>query len=128
MSLFPDTFLADLKAQTNIVSVIGEVTPLRKAGVNWKGLCPFHQEKTPSFNVQSDKGIFKCFGCGVGGDVIKFVELQQKVPFPEAVRYLAQRAGLTVPEREGGPEERAAAALRESLLKLHDDAVQFFQE
>jgi len=128
MPLFPSSFLDDLKAQTDIVSVIGEVTPLKKAGVAWKGLCPFHQEKTPSFSVNRDKGFFKCFGCGVGGDVVKFIELYQKVAFPEAVRQLAQRAGMPVPETEGGPAERAAAAERDSLLHLHEEAVAFFRE
>ena len=93
MALFPQSFLDDLKSQIDIVSVIGDIVPLKKAGATWKGLCPFHQEKTPSFNVNRDKGFFKCFGCGVGGDVVSFVELQQKVAFPEAVRYLADRAG-----------------------------------
>src|SRR5918993_223591 len=113
MALFPQTFLDDLKSQTNIVSLIGDVVSLKKAGAAYKGLCPFHQERTPSFNVNADKGIFKCFGCGAGGDVFKFVELQQKVSFPEAVRYLPQRAGLTVPETDRRPEERAAAANRQ---------------
>lgn len=128
MALFPQSFLDDLKAQTDIVAIINEVTPLKKAGAGIKGLCPFHQEKTPSFTVNRDKGWFKCFGCGVGGDVVKFVQLYQKVTFPEAVRYLAQRAGMTVPEAEGSAEDRAAAAEREVLLKLHEDAVLFFQE
>jgi DNA primase len=128
MPLFPDSYIPDLKAQTDIVSVIGEVTPLKKAGVAWKGLCPFHQEKTPSFSVNRDKGFFKCFGCGVGGDVIKFVELSQKVAFPEAVRMLAGRAGLTMPEAESGPAERAAAAEREALLRLHEEALVFYRE
>jgi DNA primase len=128
MALFPQTFLDDLKSQTNIVSLIGDVVSLKKAGAAYKGLCPFHQERTPSFNVNADKGIFKCFGCGAGGDVFKFVELHQKVSFPEAVRALAQRAGMTVPEAQGGPEERAAAAEREALLKLHEDAAAFFRE
>jgi len=127
VALFPQSFLDDLKGQTDIVAVVGDVVSLRKAGATYKGLCPFHQEKTPSFNVVPDKGIFKCFGCGVGGDVVKFVELHQKMPFPEAVRYLAQRAGLQMPEREGGPEERAAAAEREAIVKLHDDAAEFFR-
>ena len=90
MALFPQGFLDDLKAQTDIVAIIGDVTPLKKAGASYKGLCPFHTEKTPSFNVNKDKGFFKCFGCGAGGDAVKFVELHQKVTFPEAVRYLAQ--------------------------------------
>src|SRR5579871_1923431 len=128
MSLFPPAFLEDLKAQTDIVAVINEVTPLRKAGASWKGLCPFHQEKTPSFNVNRDKGFFKCFGCGAGGDVVKFIELHQKLAFPEAVRYLAQRASLPVPETSGGTDDRAAAAEREAIVKLHEDAAAFYQE
>ena len=126
--LFPQSFVDDLKAQTDIVQVIGEVVALKKTGATWKGLCPFHQEKTPSFNVNRDKGFFKCFGCGAGGDVVKFVELHDKLAFPEAVRALAQRAGITVPEREGGSEDRAASAEREALIKLHETAVAFFRE
>ena len=129
MALFPQSFLDDLKAQTNIVAVIGDVVQLKKAGATYKGLCPFHQERTPSFNVNGDKGFFKCFGCGAGGDAVKFVELQQKLSFPEAVRYLAQRAGIAVPETQGGgPDERAATAMREALVKLHEDAQAFYQE
>ena len=126
MGLFPQTFLDDLKTQTNIVSLIGDVVPLKKAGATWKGLCPFHQERTPSFNVNGDKGFFKCFGCGAGGDAVKFVELHQKLSFPEAVRYLAQRAGHGHPRgtwRLGGPGGRSgqgrpgqAARGRGSLL------------
>lgn len=128
MALFPQSFLDDLKAQTNIVALIGDVVPLKKAGATYKGLCPFHQERTPSFNVNGDKGFFKCFGCGAGGDAVKFVELHQKLTFPEAVRYLAQRAGMTVPESHGGPEEREAAALRDALVRLHEDAAAFYRE
>jgi DNA primase len=128
MALFPLSFLDDLKAQTDIVQVIGEVVPLKKAGATWKGLCPFHQEKTPSFNVNRDKGFFKCFGCGAGGDVLKFIELHQKMPFLEAVRYLAQRSGIQVPEGPGGSEDRAASAEREALLKLHEEAAAFYRE
>lgn len=128
MALFPTSFIDDLKAQTDIVSVIGEVTPLKKAGATYKGLCPFHQEKTPSFNVNGDKGFFKCFGCGAGGDVVKFIEMTQKIAFPEAVRLLANRIGMAIPETEGGGEDRAAAAEREALVKLHETALKFFQE
>ena len=128
MALFPQNFLDDLKAQTDIVAIIGDVTPLKKAGAAWKGLCPFHAEKTPSFNVNKDKGFFKCFGCGVGGDAVKFVELYQKVTFPEAVRYLAQRASLTIPEAVEGSDDRVAAAEREALVKLHEDAQAFYLE
>lgn len=126
MALFPQNFVEDLKSQTDIVSIIGEVVSLRKAGGTYKGLCPFHQERTPSFNVNPDKGFFKCFGCGAGGDAIKFIELHQKMPFPEAVRYLAQRAGIQVPEPDAGPDERAQAAAREALIKVHELAAGFF--
>jgi DNA primase len=129
MALFPQTFVDDLKAQTDIVQVITEHVPsLKKTGATWKGLCPFHQEKTPSFNVNRDKGFFKCFGCGTGGDVVKFIELTQKVAFPEAIRMLAQRAGLSVPEGSSGPEDRVAAAEREALVSIHEEAVAFYKE
>jgi DNA primase len=124
--LFPTTFIDDLKAQVDIVSIIGEATPLRKTGGTYKGLCPFHTEKTPSFNVNGDKGFFKCFGCNVGGDVIRFTELHHKVSFTEAVRMLAQKVGMPVPDTEGGPEGRAAAAEREAIIKLHERALEFF--
>jgi len=126
VALFPASFIDDLKAQTNIVTVIGDVVALKKTGNTWKGLCPFHTEKTPSFNVNADKGFFKCFGCGAGGDVVKFVELFQKMPFPEAVRYLATRASMTIPESDGSPDDRARASEREALLKLHEQAAAFF--
>src|SRR5215510_1215311 len=129
MALFPQTFVDDLKTQTDIVQVISDVVPsLKKTGATWKGLCPFHQEKTPSFNVNRDKGFFKCFGCGTGGDVVKFIELTQKVPFPEAIRMLAQRAGVPVPEGPGGAEDRVAAAERETLVAIHEEAVAFYRE
>jgi DNA primase len=127
VGLFPQSFVDDLKAQTNIVSVIGDVVSLRKTGATYKGLCPFHQEKTPSFHVNPDKGFFKCFGCGAGGDALKFVELHLKLSFPEAVRHLAQRTGIPVPETEGGADERAAAAEREVLVKLHEEAAAFYR-
>lgn len=102
--------------------------PLRRSGATWKGLCPFHGEKTPSFHVYGDKGFFKCYGCGVGGDVIKFVELYDKLPFPEAVRQLAGRAGLTVPETGGSKEDVENQRERESLLKAHEIAAAWFVE
>jgi len=128
MALFPSTFVDDVKAQTNIASIINEVTPLKKAGAKLKGLCPFHQEKTPSFNVDVDKGFFKCFGCGTGGDVVKFIQLHQKLSFPEAVRYLAQRAGMAIPEAENGAGDRAAEAERLAMVKAHEEALVFYRE
>jgi DNA primase len=128
MALFPASFIDDLKSRADIVQVIQERVPLRRAGTTWKGLCPFHGEKTPSFNVNGDKGFFKCFGCGVGGDVIKFVELYDKVTFPEAVRQLAARVGLTVPEAEDAKADIAEQRDREGLLKAHEIAAAWFRE
>ena len=100
MGRFPHHFVEDLKAQADIVQVVQDSVPLKKAGSSYKGLCPFHTEKTPSFHVNRDKGFFHCFGCGTGGDVVKFVELQEKLSFPDAVRLLAHRFGLQVPESD----------------------------
>ncbi len=127
MALFPQTFIDDLHLHADIVSVVGDVVSLRKTGATWKGLCPFHGEKTPSFHVNREKGFFHCFGCGVGGDVIKFVELHEKMGFTEAVRMLAGRFGLAVPEPT---EDRSGInnAEREALLRVHELAQQWFAE
>lgn len=109
------------------MQVVQERVPLRRSGTTWKGLCPFHGEKTPSFHVY-EKGFFKCYGCGVGGDVIKFVELHDRIAFPEAVRQLASRAGIPVPEPEQANEDREAQQERESLLKAHESAARWFAE
>jgi DNA primase len=128
MPLFPASFVDDLKSHVDIVQIVQERVPLRKMGATWKGLCPFHGEKTPSFHVNGDKGFFHCFGCGVGGDVIKFVELNDKVSFPEAVRQLAARAGLTVPEAEDSKQDVESSREREALLKVHEVAAAWFTE
>jgi DNA primase len=125
MPLFPQSFIDDVRLQVDIVQVIQDYVPLRKSGVTYKGLCPFHGEKTPSFHVNREKGFFHCFGCGVGGDVFKFVELHEKVGFADAVRMLAQRAGLTLPV-SADPDERTDAAEREALLKVHEAAAAYF--
>src|SRR5262249_23206436 len=98
VGLFPQTFIDHLKPQANILQVIQEYGPLKRAGTSYKGLCPFHSEKTPSFHVHPEKGFFHCFSCGVGGDVFKFLELHEKVGFQDAVRMLAQKFGLSLPE------------------------------
>jgi len=131
MGLFPQTFIDDLRLQANIVQVIQEYVSLKKAGRTYKGLCPFHSEKSPSFNVDPEKGFFHCFGCHVGGDVFKFLELHEKVDFPEAVRLLAHKFGLSLPEQSEGSGDDATrrdAGLREALLKAHEMAAAYFRE
>ena len=126
MPLFPQSFIDDVRLQADIVQVVQDHVPLRKSGATYKGLCPFHGEKTPSFHVNREKGFFHCFGCGVGGDVFKFVELQEKVGFTDAVRMLAQRFGIAVPELMADGSERSDVAEREALLKVHEVAAAWF--
>ena len=128
MALFPASFIDDLKSHADIVQVVQERVPLKRSGVTWKGLCPFHGEKTPSFHVNGDKGFFHCFGCGVGGDVIKFIELFDKVSFPEAVRALASRAGLPIPEAPDARQDADSQRERDSLLKAHEIAAGWFRD
>ena len=128
MALYPTQFIEDLKQHADIVVVIQDYVSLKKSGASYKGLCPFHSEKTPSFNVNRDKGFFHCYGCGAGGDVIKFLELHDKIGFQDAVKQLAQRFGISLPELEANDEQRASAAERETLLKVHEAAAKWFRE
>ncbi len=130
MGLFPQTFIDDLRLHANILTVVQEYVSLKKAGASYKGLCPFHGEKTPSFIVHPDRGFFHCFGCGVSGDVFKFLELHEKVGFQDAVRMLAQKFGLSLPETTAGSrdDQQRDSALREALLKAHEIAAAYFRE
>jgi DNA primase len=115
-----------VRAAADIVKIVGDYVKLRKAGANYMGLCPFHQEKTPSFAVHPIKQIFHCFGCGVGGDVFKFVMQMDNLPFPEALRRVAEKVGVHIEERAGDETYDANTKLRASLMKLHETAAKFF--
>jgi DNA primase len=116
-----------VKQQADIVRVIGEYVRLKKSGQNFTGLCPFHQEKSPSFAVHPVKQIYHCFGCGVGGDVFKFVMEMEKSTFPEAIRTVAEKCGIAIPSpRERSPEERQENQLRSGLVEMHREAAVFF--
>jgi DNA primase len=128
VALFPQRFIEDLKHHADIVVVIQDYVQLKKTGATYKGLCPFHGEKTPSFHVNREKGFFHCFGCGVGGDVFKFLELHEKIGFQEAVKQLAQRFAVALPELEQSDEQRATAEERERLLKAHEAAAAWFRQ
>jgi DNA primase len=128
VALFPQRFIDDLKQQADIVVVIQDYVSLKKTGATYKGLCPFHGEKTPSFHVNRDKGFFHCFGCNVGGDVFKFLELHEKIGFADSVKLLAQRFGAALPEMEESDEQRANSAERETLLKVHESAAAWFRQ
>jgi DNA primase len=121
------SFAEKVKQQADIVRVIGEYLQLKKAGQNFRGLCPFHSEKTPSFNVHPTKQIYHCFGCGQGGDVFKFVMEMEKCAFPEAIRIVAEKCGIAVPRpKERSPEERKENQLRAVLVEIHREAQTFF--
>jgi DNA primase len=121
------SFAERVKQQADIVRVIGEYVRLKKSGQNFAGLCPFHQEKTPSFNVHPVKQIYHCFGCGVGGDVFKFVMELEKCTFPEAIRTVAEKCGIAIPKpRERSPEERRENQQRSALVEMHREAAAFF--
>lgn len=121
---FPESFLQELSDRNDIVDVVsGYVRLTKKSGANLFGLCPFHSEKTPSFSVSQDKQIFHCFGCGKGGSVINFIMEIENLSFPEAVEFLARRAGLQLPEENRNDPQ---ARRREQLLALNKDAARFF--
>lgn len=122
--MIPAGEVRDLQDRLSIVDLIGGYLPLKKAGRNFKALCPFHPEKTPSFMVYSEKQFFICYGCGVGGDAIAFVMKHEKVEFTEAVEILAQKAGVPAPQVSGGRPSKESA----DLLRAHEVAVRFFRE
>lgn len=120
---FPENFLTELVERSDIVDVVsGYVRLGKKSGSNMFGLCPFHSEKTPSFSVSPDKQIYHCFGCGKGGGVINFIMEIENLSFPEAVEFLAKRAGMTVPEQTNDGE----SCKRARMLELNRDAARFF--
>ncbi len=121
----PESFLDELNSRVNIVDVVSAYLPLNKKGANYWGLCPFHHEKTPSFSVNESKQIFHCFGCGKGGGPVRFVMEMDSLPFPEAVRKLAQQAGLEVPD--DSPGDGAWREKRRRILELNKEAARFYR-
>lgn len=121
---FTDDWIEEVRSASDLVDVISETVPLKRAGANYKGCCPFHHEKTPSFMVSQEKGIYKCFGCGESGDVIAFVMKTQNMNFVEAVEYLANRANIPVPERDDDPDPNRDEKKR--LYALNREAAIYF--
>ncbi len=125
MPLFPDSVLDEVRNSVSIVSLISEYVALKKRGKNHVARCPFHSEKTPSFNVNEDKQIFHCFGCGVGGDVFKFVTMVEQISFPEAVRLLAEKCGIVLP-RPSAREAPDAGAASDSMREAMEDSCRLY--
>jgi DNA primase len=124
----PSETIEQIAAANDIVEVISSYFPLKRAGTNFKALCPFHQEKTPSFMVSPSRQTFHCFGCGAGGSVFRFVMDYEHLDFPAAVRKLAARAGITIVEKRGAADEDRQHETRRKLLKLHAEAAEWFHE
>jgi DNA primase len=121
----PDETLQAIRERTSLVDVVSGYVALKRAGRNHVGLCPFHGEKTPSFTVNEERGLFHCFGCGAGGTVFHFIMRIEGLSFVDAVEQLAKRAGVALPERR---DDDPAAALREQILGANAEAARFFQE
>ncbi|MCX5971155.1 MAG: DNA primase [Coprothermobacterota bacterium] len=119
-----DDFLQKLKAQVDIVEVVSGYVPLRRTGKNYVGLCPFHQENTPSFTVSPENNIFYCFGCQAGGDALTFLMKVESITFPESVALLAEKLGLPLPERLGGGERKER---KEFFWTLYEEATAFYE-
>ncbi|MBV9489282.1 MAG: DNA primase [Verrucomicrobia bacterium] len=126
MGLIAPETIEQVSSATDIVELIGSYFPLKRAGTEFRALCPFHDEKTPSFFVSPAKQSYYCFGCGAGGSAFQFLMQYENVDFPEAVRRLARRAGIAIAERESSAEEQAHHQRRSRLLRLHAEAAAWF--
>ena len=123
--MLPDSFIEELRYRSDIESVIGGYVRLKRRGKNLLGLCPFHNEKTPSFTVYPENQSFYCFGCGTGGDVITFIRKAENLDYIEAVKLLADRAGMKLPE--DGVDDRTAR-LKTRILELNRESARFFHQ
>ncbi len=130
MGSIPSETIEQIAAANDIVEVISSYFPLKRAGSSYKALCPFHQEKSPSFSVSSARQSFHCFGCGVGGSVFRFVMDYEHLDFPSAVKKLAARVGLPVIEERssGSSGDDRQHETRRTLLQLHAEAAEWFHE
>ena len=113
---YPQDLIEEIRSKNDIVEVISSYMKLQRKGANYTGVCPFHNEKTASFMVSPSKQIFRCFGCGVGGDVYSFIRKYENIDFKEAIKVLAERAGVSLPEKEYSEEERKSLELRNLFL------------
>ncbi len=128
MVIYDNGLIEEIKANTDIVELISQYVSLRRKGSNYFGLCPFHNEKSPSFSVSENKQIFHCFGCGAGGDVIGFLKRIENIDFREALEILADRANIKLPQGETTPEEQRSIRLKEKVYEINEIAAQFFHE
>jgi len=125
--MIPDDKVREVRERAPILEVISDYMSLRKSGANYQGLCPFHGEKSPSFNVNPARGIFHCFGCGAGGNVVTFVMRMEGISFPQAVKFLAKRVGVDIPERPLSRDEKRKVDEQEQLYVINELAGEFYR-
>ena len=127
MSKIPEHILKEIQQRCDIVELVSGYIPIKKAGRNFKACCPFHHEKTPSFMVSQDKQIFHCFGCGVGGDIFAFIMRYERLEFPEAVKMLASKTGIEVPQDTDSNQNAEKSSLTKLLYKINELATWYFE-
>ena len=123
---YPDDIVEEVRIRSDIVSIISSYIRLKKSGSNHMGLCPFHNEKTPSFSVNQSKQMYHCFGCGVGGNVYTFIMEYENYTFVEALKFLAERAGISLPEQEYSDRERRQFDLKNRLMEINKEAAKYY--
>ncbi len=123
---YPDEVIEEVRQRSDIVDVVSQYVKLQKKGANYFGLCPFHNEKSPSFSVTPGKQMYYCFGCGAGGNAITFLMEYENYSFPEALQALAERTGVTLPQAEVTEEEKKQSSLKHTLLEIQKDAARYF--
>ena len=124
--LYNEDFIEKVRFSNDIIDVVSEYTNLKKSGKSYKGLCPFHDEKTPSFNVSPEQQLYYCFGCGVGGNIFNFIMEIEGLTFTEAVEFLAERANIELPKKDNSQAQQRKVSQRKKLLKIHKLATQFY--
>lgn len=124
--MIPQNTIDKIFETANIEEVVRDFVKLEKKGANFSGLCPFHNEKTPSFVVSPARGIYKCFGCGKAGNAVNFVMEHEHYSYPEALKYLAAKYSITIEERKATPEQKKTIDLKKQLLEFNKKATAFF--
>src|SRR5512136_781984 len=122
----PEEKIAEIKERASVVEVVTDLVSLKKSGKNYLGLCPFHSERTPSFTVNEEKGIFHCFGCGAGGNIFNFLMRASHLNFPEAAKAMAKRYGVPLPTRELSEEEKRRRSQRAKLYEVNEAAADYY--
>ncbi len=124
----PEQLIQEIIAANDIVALVGQYVSLRRSGSSYVGLCPFHKEKTPSFHVTADRQLYYCFGCGAGGNIVEFVKNIEHLDFVEAIRFLAERAGIRIDTQVFSEKEREAYEKKQRYLQINKDAARFFRD